>query len=145
MLTQKVIEDLCKHIGRGMSLRDSATLCRLATSTVENWITKGREQIRVHESGKQDDLEFGEKNSLLMELVRRVEQTREEFKKKLYGVALKQAIDMNDGKLAINLLARKWPKEFGRKDLSRNSFTMVNLTQARIIDSTGAFSEVEFE
>jgi hypothetical protein len=128
-----------------MSIRDSAILCRISPSTLENWLSKGRYQIKELEAGTEKTIEFGHGTTLHMELVRRLEETQVRLKEELYGVALKQAFNREDGQMALNLLARKWPSEFGKKDTARNTMVLVNLTQSRMINARGGFDESEFD
>ena len=145
LLTRKKIADICNHVAAGMSIRDSAILSRLSPSTVEKWLQNGRQLKKECESGLQNDLELDEKQKLLIVLVNRVEQTQADFKEQLYSVALEQAREFRDGKMALNLLARKWPSQFGIRDQTKNTMVLVNLSTTQILDVNGRFNEDAFD
>ena len=127
LISKYRIGKICHHVSQGMSIADTAILCDLSPSTLENWLRIGRRL----KSG--DGKSLGKFDELYILLVEKVEHARSSLKEKLFEVPLREALEFKDAKMALELLARKWPAEFGRKDSSQN-IVLVNLSTAGIVN-----------
>lgn len=86
----KTVKQICTFLEEGLSQKDASRLSGISESTLYEWI------------------------STKSELSESVELANLKYKQKLLTYANVYA--MEDGKLALEILARKWPHEFGRKD-----------------------------
>jgi hypothetical protein len=87
----RVAKEICSNVASGLSQKDSAILSGINEDTFYTW--------------RKEKSEFSES------LERAVIQYKESLVSKMNSFMFK------DGKLALEVLARKWPNEFGRRDI----------------------------
>lgn len=93
-----VKDDIIRYVRSGVSHEDAAAMAGINESTLYMWKAKGREA----KSGIYHDF---------------YEQVRHaEIEAKIRKVNVVERAAANDPKLALEILARKYPKEWGRKD-----------------------------
>lgn len=86
----KIAKEICSNVASGLSQKDSAILSGISEDTFYTW--------------RKEKSEFSES------LERAVIQYKESLVSKMNSFMFK------DGKLALEVLARKWPHEFGKRD-----------------------------
>jgi len=87
--SKKLVEELCSFLEDGLSQKDAATLVGIGESTFYEWVD--------------EKPEFSES----------VELALSKYKRRLLRFVNKDAA--TNGKLALEVLSRRWPKEFGHK------------------------------
>ena len=87
----RIAKEICSNVASGLSQKDSAILSGISEDTFYTW--------------RKDKSEFSES------LERAVIQYKESLVSKMNSFMFK------DGKLALEVLARKWPSEYGKRDI----------------------------
>lgn len=86
----KTVNEICSHLKDGLSKKDSACLAGISESTFYEWL------------------------SLKSEFSESVERAILKYKQKLIDLVNKHAV--KDGKLALEVLSRKYPYDFGKRN-----------------------------
>lgn len=87
--SQKVIKEICGYLEDGLSQKDAARLAGISESTFYEWVDQKSEFSEL------------------------VELALSKYKHRLLRFVNKDAV--NNGRLALEVLSRRWPKEFGHK------------------------------
>jgi len=85
----QLVEEICSYLADGLTQKDAAALVDISEDTFYRWI---REKSEFSES---------------------VNKALAQYKRRLIRAVNKQAI--KDGKFALEVLARRWPQDFGKK------------------------------
>lgn len=100
-LTKEKKEELLNYISNGMTYKDAAILSGIGESTLRNWKNIGKEAI-----ANEVENEFSE-------LIEGIAQAKLKYKAWLIKNVNQDA--KKDGKLCLEILSRKYPKEWGRE------------------------------
>jgi transcriptional regulator with XRE-family HTH domain len=87
----EIVKEICSHLEKGLSQKDSARFAGISESTLYEWM---RAKSELSES---------------------IELALTKYRQKLVEAVNVSAI--KDGKFALEVLARRWPREYGRRDL----------------------------
>jgi hypothetical protein len=100
--TKQYRDRIIKNLENGHSHKRAAILAGVGESTFHEWLKKGRE---LREEGK---------NNLYTDFAERVEVAEETYIAYLQQSVTRHSVE--DGKLALEVLSRRRPHEWGRKD-----------------------------
>ena len=107
-LTEKMRNTICTYVRMGLSYKEAATLCGITERTIMNWLEKGR-------AAREDEtVEFGESTDKYILFSQEIEKAKLFLKQ----IAIKSVIEdiPHNSKLGLEVLSRKFPGEWGRKD-----------------------------
>ena len=101
-LTEENKESILKFIREGMTYKDAAILTGIGESTLRKYRTLGIE-------ARKEDIQ-----NEYIEFLEEMDRAKIEYKKSLVDSVTESS--KKDGKLALEVLSRKWSDEYGRKD-----------------------------
>jgi len=109
-LNKTTLKEILKYITMGISFKDSCIYMGIGESTFYVWIQKGEKSIK------------NKTETIYREFVEGIRQAEIAGKLRRVGIIVKH--ENEDPKLALEMLARKYPEEFGRKEIIRQSIDM---------------------
>jgi len=97
-LTPELKDKIIEYVREGVSFHDACVALGIGESTLYHWKQKGKKQ------------KYGKYRQFLEEI------TKAEHEAKVWRILTVAKGEKEDPRLALEMLARKYPKEFGRKD-----------------------------
>ena len=119
-------EELIKLVRSGLSHEDAFTLVGISGSTFYRWLARGQEHLEEN------------RNTMYSRFTKDLRRAEVEAKARKIQVVEKSAI--KDPRMALELLARKYPKEWGRKQEIGMTATITGT-----IDISNVIKEIEEE
>ena len=133
-LNETTLVEILKYIKRGVSFADSCTYMGIGESTFYVWIQKGEKAIK------------NKTENIYREFVEGIRQA--EVAAKIRRVSIIAKHENKDPRLALEMLARKYPEEFGRKDAIRQSIDLnvqVKSPQDQLLQAEKRAEELGYE
>lgn len=124
-LTPDLMKEIVKYIAGGASYKDSCIFVGIGKRTLFNWKTRGEED------------EKKKVRTIYRDLCDEVERAEVAAKMRRIGIITKA--EKEDARLALEMLARKYPEEYGRKDhlkVDANVKAEVHVTMDDLLDET---------
>ncbi|MCL5072919.1 MAG: hypothetical protein M1308_18815 [Actinobacteria bacterium] len=109
-LTEAVIEVISKKIKAGCYAKVVAASIGIVEKTYYNWLDRGKRAENLAEIGKKVPKE----EKIFLQFLQSIRQSQAEANVKITSMIFAQA--PTDWRAALTILARKWPKEWGKKD-----------------------------
>jgi transposase-like protein len=110
--TEENKQKILQHLREGMSYTDAAVLSGVGKSTLAMWKKRGKDAIA---EGKHNEFS---------EFLEQIDQAIIEYKKSLIDSV--NTTMKKDGKVALDVLGRKWSDEWGKKDKLSITADVVN-------------------
>lgn len=102
LINEEKIEEICQYIENGNNYTNACILSMVASATFYDWKKRGLE-----------DIEAGKK-TIYSQLIEKIKAAKAKYKAWLIQSMNNTA--QIDGKLALDILSRLYPKEFSKKD-----------------------------
>ncbi len=109
-LTEELIEDICKRLRAGWYAKVSAASVGISESTYYRWIERGKKALALEEEGK----EVPESEKIYREFWESVRQSDAVGEGMLVTAIFSKIKE--DWRAALEILSRKYPNRWGRKE-----------------------------
>ena len=130
VLDDELQEEICNYIKMGLGFKDAAILCGVTERSVMSWKEKGREAL------EDETIEFGESTERYIRFFVAVEKARRLFKQFCIQSVVKHMPKKPE--LSLEVLSRRFPQEWGRKDKQISLNNNVNITnKTSVLNANG--------
>lgn len=130
LLTEEKIKEICRYIENGNNYVNACRLSMIAEPTFYDWKKRGLEDI---EKGK---------NTLFSQLIEEIRHAKATYKAWLIQNMNNSA--QIDGKLALEILSRKYPDEFGKKEQIKMNIKS-KITEHKIMERLELIRKCNYE
>ena len=133
-LNKTTLKEILKIITKGISFKDACIYMGIGESTFYIWIQKGEKSIK------------NKTETIYREFVEGIRQAEVAAKVRRVSIIVKH--EDEDARLALEMLARKYPEEFGRKEIIRQSIDMqvrAKSPQDELLEAEARAEELGYE
>ncbi|MHB8276448.1 MAG: hypothetical protein ACYDIA_02185 [Candidatus Humimicrobiaceae bacterium] len=109
-LTKEIIEEICKRLKVGCYAKMATAAIGIHESTYYRWLERGENALKLKMLGKK----IPEDEKIFCELCESIRQSEAEGQINIVTMIFSQIKD--DWKAGMEILARKWPEQWARKD-----------------------------